>query len=541
MIRLLLAFALTTQLGAVTLEQINEKPPSRAKNFLIWQYFQQDVSARQADEAFYQIHNVDRKLFLAYANKSSRPEVRYTAECLQLSAEALAQTNDRSCAMMALSPYKARVLTPAQRKNIAALVDDDAATAWMGMMNDLQTGKVQDLSSYAPKSFLSLFNGAGTEFRRKYLNASLSEPYLKKLSAEPGFSRAAVLMVTDKSLSDLQRSLLQIDGETLGAEVNFFLALNQLRYADNESALAHLRIAHKKAYFRFDKDKSLFWQYLVTKDVRVLEELSRSIDINIYSLYAKEKLKVDLDNYYTTLVTKRARTSYDLQDPFVWKSILDEIKATPKKKLYELAKRFESEQLLPVHSFIIERASGYRLHGFIMPYEEELHGLESDEKALFYALMRQESRFIPSSLSSSYALGLMQLMPFLVESLDKTVKEKRTSFTQMFEPSRNLRYAKKHMQYLQKYLRHPLFIAYAYNGGIGFTKRYLLKNNFMKGLFEPFMSMELMANSESREYGKKVLANYVVYKDVLGEKVSIGHLFESLTRPAETDRFRVSK
>ncbi len=50
--------------------------------------------------------------------------------------------------------------------------------------------------------------------------------------------------------------------------------------------------------------------------------------------------------------------------------------------------------------------------------------------------------------------------------------------------------------------------------------------------------MELMSNSESREYGKKVLANYVMYKKVMGEDISIVHLFDILTQPKRTDRFR---
>jgi soluble lytic murein transglycosylase len=539
--RLLLALLLCTGLEAVTLEQISAKPPSRAKNFLIWQYFQQDISPKQADEAFYQILNVNRKLFLAYAKKSGRPEVKYTAKCMRFTAEELAETNDGSCAKIALSPYRASSLKPVQRSRVASLIDDNATTAWLAMMNDIETKEDLNVSGYAPKDFITLFNGAGALFRKKFLDAALGGPYLKKLSVTPGFSHAVILIATDKKLRNLQQSLLELDGEKLGSEVNFFLALNQLRHGRSEAALAHLRIAHDKAHYREDKDKVRFWQYLVTKDEALLRKLCESVDINIYSLYAKERFRVEPQNYYTTLVAKRLHKTYDLRDPFVWKSILDEIKATPKEKLYDLAKRYESERLLPVHSFIIERASGYRLHGFIMPYEKELRGLDRDKKALFYALMRQESHFIPSSISSSYALGLMQLMPFLVEDLDKKVKEKRTSLNQMFEPSRNLKYAKKHLQYLQKYLFHPLFIAYAYNGGIGFTKRYLLKNNFAAGLFEPFMSMELMANSQSREYGKKVLANYVVYKDILGEKVSIAHLFETLTQPAQTDRFRVSE
>ena len=47
-------------------------------------------------------------------------------------------------------------------------------------------------------------------------------------------------------------------------------------------------------------------------------------------------------------------------------------------------------------------------------------------------------------------------------------------------------------------------------------------------------------HTESREYGKKVLANYVMYKKILNEEISIIDLFDSLKEPKKTDRFRVS-
>ena len=89
----------------------------------------------------------------------------------------------------------------------------------------------------------------------------------------------------------------------------------------------------------------------------------------------------------------------------------------------------------------------------------------------------------------------------------------------MFKPSYNIKYARKHLEWMKKSLYHPLFIAYAYNGGIGFFKKHLLAGTFSKGEYEPYLSMELMSNAESREYGKRVLANYVMYKKILGEDV----------------------
>ena len=170
-----------------------------------------------------------------------------------------------------------------------------------------------------------------------------------------------------------------------------------------------------------------------------------------------------------------------------------------------------------------------------------MRGMDREKQTIMLSLMRQESHFIPSALSRSYAMGLMQMMPFLVKAMDKQAKRPTGSLEKMFDPDTNIAYASKHLDYLQHYLYHPLLIAYAYNGGIGFTKRLLLGGAFSKGDYEPFWSMEMMANSESREYGKKVLANYVVYERIFGNKVSIARLFDNLKHPSLTDRFRASK
>jgi len=172
-----------------------------------------------------------------------------------------------------------------------------------------------------------------------------------------------------------------------------------------------------------------------------------------------------------------------------------------------------------------------------MPYEDNLRDLSSDDKALVYAIMRQESTFIPSALSRSFALGLMQMMPFLVDAMAKDMKEK-IDYNDMFIPEINLKYAIKHIEWMKKSLYHPLFMAYAYNGGMGFLRKYLKKGTFLNKEYEPYLSMELMSNRESREYGKKVLANYVMYKKILGEEISIIHLFQTLKYPKKTDRFR---
>ncbi|MEE6538237.1 hypothetical protein VWM66_10785, partial [Campylobacter jejuni] len=47
---------------------------------------------------------------------------------------------------------------------------------------------------------------------------------------------------------------------------------------------------------------------------------------------------------------------------------------------------------------------------------------------------------------------------------------------------------------------------------------------FQKLGFEPFLSMELVPYQESRIYGKKVLANYIVYRHLLNDSIKISDI-----------------
>ncbi len=533
-----LLLAISISASALSLSDINDKAPSRAKNFLIWQYLQQDISSDQADLAFYQIKDVNRKLFLTYAKKSAHKEVQYTSKCMRYSLKEFQDSDvrDVDCIRLSMSPYKFSKLSLEKQKYYANQLSPFKAYSWTKMMFKDTDLKSSDMQTY--KEYLRIYNGAGKDYRRTKFNQSLSPEFIEKLSTNWAFSQFVKLSVTDKKLSHIHSSLLSLQNDKLSAQTLFFLGLNALNLGKNRQAYNLFEKSKNKAYFRHQKDKASFWQYQALKDKNILKKLSEQVDINVYTLYAAEEFHKIYTNYFITLNEDRYKKAGALSDPFKWNEILTNIKATPKERLYLLASDYNAPEELPVKAFIVERASGYMQHNFILPYQEYMKDLNVDQRATMLSLMRQESHFIPAALSRSYALGLMQMMPFLVKILDKKMDDKMESLNDMFEPERNIKYATKHIAYLEKYLFHPLFIAYAYNGGMGFTKRLLLDNTFTEGPYEPFMSMEMIANTESREYGKKVLSNYVMYKRILGQRISIHTLFDRLLPPFESDYFR---
>ena len=526
-------------LADVTLEQIRSEPPSNARNFLIWQYFDQNITSEQADEALYLIRDVNDKMFFAYAAKSDRPEVAYTVGCMKMGAAALGKSSDPGCAKLAASIGKLSYMPVSERDRVAKLVNDPDLGYAVELLDDANLSK--EYRHYSPKLFLRVFNESGTEARRMRFDFIPDYDYLQRLAESPGFAAAVKRAINDEGLQRFAWALTKVEGTALDAETLFYLGLNQLVRGKQSRAIALFQLSRDKAYYQDDKDRALFWQALVSGNDLIWEELAKSWDINFYALYAKEKTGTFPDNYYSQLQTSDEVSDINLSDPFVWNGLLEQIGRTPKAQLYDLAQRYDAQNLVALQSYIVERASGYRLQGFIMPYDKELKKADTDTKAIVYALMRQESRFIPAALSHSFAMGLMQIMPFLCVAMDKDVDCGRQTFGDMFDPRINLLYALPHVAWLKQRVYHPLFIAYAYNGGIGFTKRHLLDDTFRPGPYEPFLSMELMQNAETREYGKKVLTNYVVYKKILGEPVSLIDLCRTLLLPSKTDRFRSAK
>ncbi len=128
----------------------------------------------------------------------------------------------------------------------------------------------------------------------------------------------------------------------------------------------------------------------------------------------------------------------------------------------------------------------------------------------------------------------MQIMPFLSFDISKELNEDYNIYEQ-FIPDTNIRYGSYHLDSLMKqFNNNPLFIAYAYNGGAGYTRSQFNKGLFSKkGKYEPFLSMELISFAETRDYGKKVLANYYIYNNYLNSrnKINLSTIFQSLVAP----------
>ena len=513
--------------ATVSLEYISTKPQSRARDFLIWEYLQHnDITPQKAKKVYKLVKNKNNPKIKKLYAKIVDDAIRYELQCKK--RKDLLKIEDDRCLNFAFSPYKTIKMSRFQR--------DQLLTRNLSMKNK----KILQLQNepcsfvryreYDPDDVTSfLLTLPRSVFQSKF-DKKLKKNDIEFLMCSLKFDRFVVRVVTDYSLKNLQRSLFSLSLKRLNSKSAFFLALNAVRYNQKKSAIRYLKTAYAKAKKQRERDKINFWLYLVSGDTLYLKNLLLSMSINIYTLYAHEKTNVEVVNYFNEVDTVAKKSSYNLQNPFDWLYILDTVHATKRSELFRLIRQqYKYEDLAPVQCFVIERAYNYKMHGYISPYDKYLKKLSKQQKAFFYSLMRQESTYIPSAISRSFAVGLMQLMPFLIDHIAKKKQEKIISFTQLFDPEKNIQYAKIHLKWLQKVLdENPLFIAYAYNGGYGFFSRYKKSGRFLQGKYEPFLSMEMMANTQTREYGKRVLANYVMYMKIYGEKFSLIGFFESL-------------
>ena len=390
------------------------------------------------------------------------------------------------------------------------------------------------------KSFLELFNASSPQSKSALFSVNFEANFMNKLYMQKGFTNLLNDVVFNKKYEGFRRNLLSIDPAVTEKGDAFTLGLNAILLGQNDVAFSFFTRAKNTFDRAWQRDNATFWQYELSGDENFLKELSASKDANIYSLYARDLVGGEPLEVIVPRPSKQNIKNFDVSDPFLWNKTAALAKDMNATQASEFAMRFYTNESIGAYAYFMQKAHGWEKQYFLMPSSPELEGISTERKSMIYALARQESLFIPSVVSTSYALGMMQFMPFLANAIGK--KElKIPNFDQddLFKTDVAFKFANHHLNYLDKFLYHPLFTAYAYNGGIGFTKKVITRDDmFKEGKFEPFLSIELVSVAETRNYGKKVLANYVIYMALNGSSIKISQLFENLTKPALTDKFR---
>jgi soluble lytic murein transglycosylase len=518
----------------VTLEWLEQKPKSYVKDFFIIQYLEEENLSFENAKIAYEMGNGKNATLKKLFNKKFKTSAPLDLKCYRASIEEL-KKEDSKCIALGLSLQEATKLSKEDLSFFISRLD-----TYPTLKNDLQIiasdNPFNTLVNSDITRFYRLFFDLGSEYRIKFLNKSMNSEFITKLSNEEEFERFLRYVVHDNNLKNIQKSLITLkDNKQLAPHILFSLGINAVNNNSEDSAYLFFYNAFNKSYLKVDKDKSLFWMYLVTQNQSFLQELTKSWDNSIYTLYAKELFDVNIDNIVYNIDLKNEKTSFDVYDAFKWMDVVDDSKKNlDDAKLSKYYNLFTDETTLPHYAFILQRYNKYKIQYFITPYRDEIKDYDVNKQVLLYSLARQESQFIPSSISFSSAQGVMQIMPFLSLDIAKKLKEDYNIYKQ-FVPETNIRYGSFHLDTLMKQFdNNPLFIAYAYNGGAGYTRSQLKKGLFKeKSKYEPFLSMEMISYAETREYGKKVLANYYIYNNYLNSenKIALSTIFQSLVSP----------
>ncbi|MCR8695616.1 lytic transglycosylase domain-containing protein [Campylobacter sp. RM19073] len=538
----LLFLAMPLWAGVPSYEKLKSSPKGLAKDYYIYRFAKESKASKaELKKLRTQIYRYQGSIKTLFDNKLGAIQ-KSINNCSKYNLSNIDKA-DEMCQNMLLSINFVKSLNPTQRADLFERLK---------MANSKFLNFVQGFSKDDPLAYYIKI-GDTTGYFKYYFNAKDKDEFLnryklsQKLIANSinhwQFKSIVQESIIGKKNEKFRRVLLEANPNSLSGDMAFLFGLNAILLYEDEKAVKFFEVAAKRSKFASNKDNANFWIYLITKDKELLKSIANSADINIYSLFAREfssdeKIKIAVPKPSTKELLK-----YDYTDPFTWQRTREKVANMPSSELISYASRFYTQSTLGEYSYIMERAHNHKIHFYPMPFMEYIGTDDVKRQALILALARQESRFVPSAISTSYALGMMQFMPFLAIDIAAKLGMSGFDIDDMFKPQIAYKFANFHLDYLEKYLYNPLFIAYAYNGGIGFTKRMLLRGDLFnrKGeysKYEPFLSMDLVPYAESRIYGKKVLANYIIYLAALGKSTKISHFFDATLIPELSDGFR---
>ncbi|PAF48125.1 hypothetical protein BKH46_02100 [Helicobacter sp. 12S02634-8] len=517
----------------ITLEFLQSKPQGVVRDFYIWQFISLPTTTiQEAKQAYALVASKTPRIQKALEAKGVPTEMPQDIMCKNLSFEAL-KAQDGTCIVFGLKLSDVLMISEADTQLIMDKIKP-LNQALYEQISILRSPHILTaLLDTSAKNFGTIFNGLTYTQKLAIFNEPIDPKKLQALANENNatFNKMLHTIILDSRFEMFKKSLAQADITQSDANTFFLLGINEVLEKSDKKALVYFGRSQAAAIDPFMRDRALFWQYLISKNKLFLRELAQSQFVDIFSIYAHQKLGGK--PAYTIVSTFENISSqdpdFDFKDPFEWQILRDNIFAISDTQAYQqVLHYFRYQKTLPHLVYFLNRESKYKINYFITPYEDLISWHDDDEKSMVYAIARQESHLLPALISRSYALGVMQIMPFNVAPFAKEMHLEGITLTDMFDPQTALRFGNYYLNHLKEEFPHPLFVAYAYNGGPGFLRRLLAKNElFLKGRkYEPWLSMELLPYEESRFYGMKVMANYVIYQELFGHKVNLEELLK---------------
>ena len=154
----------------------------------------------------------------------------------------------------------------------------------------------------------------------------------------------------------------------------------------------------------------------------------------------------------------------------------------------------------------------------------EIETTDNKDRALIFAVARQESGFNPRAKSSSKAMGVLQIIPSTAAFImkDREYRLRRSKNYLLYRPSDNIYIGSKYMKFLfdLPIVNNDLmWMLASYNAGPGNFKKWTEDKKYKDS--DSLLMLESLPAMETRNYVKLVLTNLWIYKARLKEKNSI--------------------
>ncbi|APV49848.1 hypothetical protein BWI17_09245 [Betaproteobacteria bacterium GR16-43] len=133
-------------------------------------------------------------------------------------------------------------------------------------------------------------------------------------------------------------------------------------------------------------------------------------------------------------------------------------------------------------------------------------GQFSVNEAWLYAIIRQESRFVPTARSRVGATGLMQLMPATARWVARQIPLPGFQPAMLTQPDVNIQMGTYYFKRVMTDLGDPVLATAAYNAGPGRARRWRAEKPLEGAIYA-----ETIPIPETRDYVKKVVANTWYY------------------------------
>ncbi len=144
-----------------------------------------------------------------------------------------------------------------------------------------------------------------------------------------------------------------------------------------------------------------------------------------------------------------------------------------------------------------------KYHSIVNKYAEQ----HSVPEQLVFAIIKVESNFDPSVVSSAGAMGLMQMLPSTYEWLTTKLGDSYSK-DDLYDPETNIRYGTYYLQYLYSRFGTWEKAIIAYNWGEGNFSEFLDNEGYTEGDYDS------IPVTETKNYVKKVMHHWKKYKEL---------------------------